>query len=118
MSWLKSIGSIALTVGRVAPVVGPIIAAIIPGTRDDAVIARATGAIDPIVTIITDVEKMGVALSLSGPQKLTAATVLVTDAMLPYAATLGIDDPALFKSGCEQIAAGTVAVLNSLKAPA
>ena len=118
MSFLKKFGQVALQVGKVLPTVGPILSAIIPGTKDDAVIARATGAIDPIIKIVTDVEQIGTALSLSGPQKLTAATPLVAAALQPYAATRGIAAPGLFKAGCEKIAAGVVDVLNSLKEPA
>lgn len=118
MSFLKKLGSIAVAVGKTAPIAGPILSALIPGTKDDVVIAKATGAIDPIVTIIAEVEQMGSVLSLTGPQKLTAATALVTQALAPYASRLGIDDPALFNKGAAEIAQGAVDVLNALKAPA
>ncbi len=118
MSFLKTLGKIGVGIGKTLPIAGPILAAIIPGEKDDAIITRTVGAIDPIVKIIADVEQMGAALSLDGAQKLTAATALVTVALTPYASKLGIDDPVLFKKGAEEIAQGVVDVLNSLKAPA
>jgi len=115
MSFLKTLGKIGLAVGKAAPIGGPILAALIPGTKDDAVIAKVQGAMDPIVTIIGEVEHIGAELSLSGDQKLTAATALITQALTPYAQHLGIDNPELFKKGAGEIAQGTVDFLNSLK---
>ena len=117
MSFLKKLGQIAVGIGRVTPIAGPILAAIIPGTQDDRVIARATGVVDPIVKAILDVEAMGVALQLPGPQKLTAATTLVGQAFAPYVQQFGVQDPALFQQGMTEIAQGYVDFLNSLKEP-
>jgi hypothetical protein len=117
MSWLKKLGSIALVVGKNVPIYGAVVSALIPGEKDDAVIAKVSTTIDPIIKIITDVEAIGTALALTGPQKLTAATPLVMQALAPYASRVGIDNAALFQAGAEKMAAGMVDVLNSLKAP-
>lgn len=116
-SWLKKVGEAAVAIGKGLPLYGPIIDAIIPGKKDDAVIAQATSAIDPLLKIITDVEAIGQSLSLPGDQRLTAATTLVAQALAPYAAKFGIQDPALFQKAASELAQGTVDFANSLKAP-
>lgn len=117
VTFLKKLGQIALAIGKVVPIAGPILSAIIPGTADDAIIARASQEVDRFTKIIVDVEMMGAALSLAGPDKLTAATPLIAQLILQSSTVAGrdISDPALFKSGCAQIASGFVAVLNSLQ---
>ena len=118
MSWLKKVGQIALAVGKVSPIAGPILAAIIPGTKDDAIIARTTAYIDPVIAKILDVESLGVVLKLPGDQKLTPATPLVGQIFAPYAHQFGVADPALFTKGMSEIAQGYVDFLNSLREPA
>ena len=118
MSFLKKFGAIALQVGKVVPIAGPILGAIIPGTKDDAIIARATTSIDQIAGIIAQAEIMGQALDLKGPDKLKAATPAVAQLILASSAVAGreIADPVLFKAGAEKIAAGMADCLNALKA--
>ncbi len=118
MSWLKKLGSIAIAVGKTAPIAGPILGAIIPGTQDDAIIAKVTPSIDSIVGVIVQAEIMGQALSLPGADKLKAATPAIAQLIVQSSLVAGkqIADPALFESGCAKIAAGMADCLNSLKA--
>lgn len=116
MSFLKQLGQITLAVSKVAPIVGPIITAIVPNASQ--VVTRATSDIDQIASIIANVEVMGQALQLQGPQKLTAATPLIAQMVLQSSALAGkeIANPELFKAGCEKIGSGMADVLNAVKA--
>ena len=118
MSWLKRVGAIALAVGKAAPVAGPIIAAVVPGDKDNAIIAKAIPTIDQIAQIIVQAEIMGQSLSLSGTDKLLAASPAVAHMVIQSSLFAGktIDDPVKFQFGCQQIAAGMADCLNSLKA--
>jgi hypothetical protein len=69
-----------------------------------------------IADIITQVEAAGQALSLKGPDKLTAAAPLVAQIIISSAllSNQKIQQPDLFNSGCKSIASGMADVLNSL----
>jgi hypothetical protein len=70
-----------------------------------------------IASIVVTIEGAGQALSLTGTQKLMAATPLVAQAILQSSILVNhtIADPVLFKSGAQKIADGMADVLNSLK---
>ncbi len=120
MKWLSQIGQIALQLGKIAPIAGPILSALIPGTKDAAIIAKATTTIDQLAGIIVQAEIMGQALNLKGPDKLKAATPAIAQMILQSSVMTGrtIADPVLFEASCTGIASHVAGLLNSLKADA
>ncbi len=117
MSFLKKLGVALIEVGKVVPIGGPVLAALIPGTKDDAIIAKATGTLDQLTNIIVTTEAIGAALKLDGQQKLTAATPLFAQAFLQSSILAGreIADPVAFKTGVDEAVAAYVKILNSFK---
>ena len=70
------------------------------------------------IKIIVQVEVIGQAIGLQGPDKLKAAVPGITQLILQADSFKGrkIDNPELFKEGCTEITEGLVTVLNSLEA--
>lgn len=123
MSWLKALGKGLLAAGKVAPVVGPIVSAVVPGAAavvNSPAVARTLDSLDEIANIIMVAEVMGQQAGSTGAQKLAAATPLVIQSVLATSVLTGktIADPALFQLGCQKIGSGMADVLNSLQAPA
>src|SRR5262245_16225166 len=118
MSWLKKVGSVALQVGKVLPTVGPIVTAVIPGTKDDQIVAAATTTVDQLVNIIVSIEKAGQAINAAGAQKAAMAAPLIAQAILQSTALAGkqIGDEPAFLAACGKIGADLADALNALKA--
>lgn len=70
-----------------------------------------------IASIITQVEAMGQALGIAGPDKLRAASPLVAQIILQSAllANHSISDGPLFTQGTTKVADGMADILNALK---
>jgi hypothetical protein len=118
MSFLKKLGQVAGTVGKVAMVAagyGQLVETLVPGQKDKIHVISQDLA--QISVIAQQVEVMGQALGLPGAQKLTAATPLVAQVILQSSilAHHKIDNPVLFQQGCQKIADGMADVLNSLE---
>jgi len=117
--WLKKAGMVLLKVTEILTGFGPIITRIIPGTKDDQIVAAATHELSQIAAIVTQVEAMAAALALPlpGDQKLLMATPLVAQIILQSSmmAHHEIADPVKFRAGCASMASGMADVLNSLK---
>lgn len=115
MRFLKKFGSIALQVTQAAIGLAPLAQKIYPGAAGE--IAVVSQDLAQVAGIILQVEAVGQALTLSGPQKLQAAVPLVSQVILQSAllANHKIDDAAKFSAGCQKIADGMVDLLNSLE---
>lgn len=115
MKFLTKLGGILLKATEIATGFGPLIAATAPVTA--GTVTRVTSDLEQLASMIGTVEAVGQALSLAGPQKLTAASPLVAQVILQSSlmAHHSIADPVLFKAGCEKIGSGMADVLNSLK---
>lgn len=112
MSALSKIGSLILKgvsiISGIAPFVNP------KASQAVGVVSRD---LEQIAGIIAQVEVVGQALSIKGPEKLKAAGPLVAQVILSSSLLVGhkIGDPSLFAEGSSDIANGIAKVLNSLK---
>lgn len=116
MSWLKKIGVVALQMTQAITGFGPLISAMIPGTRDDKLLATVQGELPKLLEIIASIEIAGAALNLPGAQKLEAAAPLFAQVILQSSAMAGkkIKDQVLFTKSVKEIASGMAGILNSL----
>lgn len=117
MSWLKKVGMILLRTTEIVTGLGPVVSALIPGKKDDAIIQVVSQDLAQIASIIAQVEVIGQALGLPGDKKLIAASAPVAQIILQSSVMVHhkIADPVLFQKGCASIASGMADVLNSLK---
>jgi hypothetical protein len=85
--------------------------------RGDAVIDKVSDTLNKVAEIVVITESIGVALSLDGPNKLQAATPLVTQLILKSDLMIGkkIDDQAMFTEGVQDMVNSVVKILNSIK---
>lgn len=118
MGWLKRVGQIALQVTTGLQVFGPMIKTYTPD-HIDRVIDIATTDAEEFQKIIVQMETIGLALNLTGEQKLQAITAAAGQIVLHSAimANKEVEDPELFKTGIQNITTGYVQVLNACKAP-
>lgn len=93
---------------------GPVVTTVLPQAQ--GTIQTVSQDLTEIGNVIVDVEQVGTALALKGPDKLKAAAPLVADIVLKSAllANHKIANPDLFNQGCSEIAGGMADVLNSL----
>jgi hypothetical protein len=119
MKWLSLVGKFALAGLQAITGFGPMIGAMIPGTKDDQIIAKAGDTLMQVSTVVQMVEAIGQAAStpMPGAEKLKVATPLVAQIILSSTmlAQHKIANEALFRQGCASIASGMADVLNSLK---
>jgi len=110
MTWLKKIGLVIVKGAQIIVGIQQMLPPNILGT-----IQTIETALSRALQVIVDVEAMGVALSLTGAQKLQAAVAAGTDIFLRWSATLGhkIANPALFKEGVTSVMDGLVKIANS-----
>lgn len=119
MGFLKKFGQAVLKgfqiVEGIAPYATPIVQLVNPGAAGK--VEKVVGELPAIAGIIQNVEGIGAALSLSGPQKLTAAAPLVAQVILAsdLLAKHKIADQAKFQAACTQIASGVADLLSSLE---
>jgi hypothetical protein len=73
LSVLKDIGNAVNTANQIVNGYGPIAAQLIPGTKDDKIIAIAQTTLDDAANVVVNAEAFGQALSLPGTAKATAA---------------------------------------------
>lgn len=114
MTFLKKLGSIIAKGVQIALGVAPAFEGLMPASTAAIVQQDLT----QLSGIITTVEAMGQALSLSGNQKLTAAGPLVAQLIMQSSVMVGkkVADPTLFQKACTEYAQATVDLLNSLHA--
>ena len=118
MKWLTLVGKYALVGLNLLTGFGPMIGQMIPGDKDDKIIAKSTDTLIQVSTVIQMVEAIGQAAStpMPGAEKLKVATPLVAQIILASSmlAQHKIADETLFRAGCEKIASGMADVLNSI----
>jgi hypothetical protein len=112
MSWLKRIGTVLVKASQVIVGLQPFMPAGAVG-----IIATVEDVIAQALGVIVQVEAMGQALALSGPQKLQAAVAQGTQIFLVWSQKLGkkIGDQAKFTAGVTKVFDGLVDIANSWK---
>lgn len=115
MKFLSKLGQIILKGVEIYTGFEPLAEMAYPGAKSTLQVVSKD--LSEIASIIVDVEGVGQALALQGPQKLQAAAPLVARAILQSSLLVNhtIADPALFQQGAKKIADGMADVLNSLK---
>lgn len=88
--WLKKFGQAVAIGGGIVTGFGPLIAQIIPGTKDDRIITKATDSLVDIAEIVKQVEIFGASLSLAGPDKLKAAIPSISQIIMRSAIMGGV----------------------------
>lgn len=114
MTLLAKIGGIIVKGLAILTGVAPIFQSAVPGAS--GTISTVTSDLTQISTIITEVEAMGQALAIKGPDKLKAAAPLVAQVILQSSLLVNhkIANQALFTQACTEIAGGMADLLNSL----
>lgn len=114
MGFLKKLGTILLKGTAVVAGVGPLISNQVPAAIP--VLAQVTDTLARVAGVVTQMELVGQALGLAGPDKLKGAAPAVAQVILESSLLVGrkIKDPELFKRGCTSIGSGMADVLNSL----
>lgn len=112
MSWLKKIGSVLVKATQVIAGLQPFIP-----PSGVSVIATVESVIEQALQVVVQVEAMGQALALTGPQKLQAAVAQGTQIFLVWTQKLGhkIGDQAKFTQGVTKVFEGLVDIANSWK---
>lgn len=116
MNLLAKIGSIILKGTEILLGFGSTIQQQFPGTS--SVVTVISKDLTDVANIVTQVEVMGQALQIKGPDKLKAAAPLIAQIILQSAlmADKKIESPDLFQQGCTKVADGMADILNSLHA--
>lgn len=114
MHWLKLIGIGIIKGAQIFTGFGPAIKAGL-SDKGDAVYDRFTDTLNQAASIVVQVEAIGVALKLTGNQKLEAATPLIAQLILKSDLMVGkkIDNPAMFQEGVQNLVDAVVKILNS-----
>ena len=117
MGFLKKFGQIILKFTEIAVGVGGSVAAQIPGTKDDAMLARATDTLTEVARLVGLAEVFGQVSNLDGAAKLQAVAPTVAQIVLRSDLMIGrkIKDPVKFQQGVTNIAGGVADILNSLE---
>jgi acyl-CoA hydrolase len=115
LSFLKKAGQILAKGTQIILGFGPLVSSLVPQVA--GTVAVVSKSLSEIAAIVVQVEAMGVALGLSGAEKLEAATAAAVNIVLQSSMMVGrtIANPVLFREGVKGIVDGVVKVLNSLK---
>lgn len=115
MKFLTKLGNVLLQVTQVVTGFAPLAKVALPGYADKVDVVSQDLA--ELSQIIVNVEAVGQALSLAGPQKLQAAAPLIAQVLIrsSIVANHKVANPALFQQGATKIADGLADVLNSLE---
>lgn len=118
MTWLKRIGQIILNGAELAAGIGPFVKIAAP--QSAAVVDTVVSDLQQIKGIIVQVEAIGQAFKVAGPDKLRVAGPLVAQVIAQSAVMTGhqIANVEAYNKACETIAGGMADLLNSLKEPA
>lgn len=115
MKFLTKLGNVLLQVTQVVTGFAPLAKVALPGYADKVDVVSQDLA--ELSQIIVNVEAVGQALSLAGPQKLQAAAPLIAQVLIrsSIVANHKVANPVLFQQGATKIADGLADVLNSLE---
>lgn len=116
MKFLSKLAQVALKVGQVVGIFGPVFTQVVPGSG--SVVGRILDVSTKFNEIIMHVELGSAALTspLAGAEKLRMAIPAFSEAILSSAAIAGkkIGNPTLYREGVEKVASGWADILNSL----
>jgi hypothetical protein len=117
MKFLTKLGQIVLKVTEIVVGFGPLAGALIPGTKDDAIIARVADTFTQVSSIIQQVEVSGQALGIAGPDKLKMAAPSVAQVYMQAFKLAGheIANQPLFLQGATKVADGFADMWNAQK---
>lgn len=122
MSWLQKLKDVAKAGSTIIPIYGPLIAALIPGTRDDAIIARTSDTLTGLTSIIASVQVSaealkGAGIDVTGAHKLAMATPAAVQAILQSAVMAGkkVKDPVKFQAACAGITSNLADLMDSVE---
>lgn len=115
MGWLKKVGIIIGKTAEFLVLGGPIISALIPGKKDDQIVAIAQSVIGQAVQVVVQVEAFGAALALSGADKLKAAAGPIAEILIQFLKGRKIKDAVKFRAGVEKFTSGLADILSSLE---
>ena len=115
MTFLKKFGELVLKATGLVKTFGPIVKGFTPDAVDKQ-IDVAVAKVDDIAGVVLQVEAVGQALGIKGPDKLKAAAPLIAQVILSSGIMVGktVANPTLFQQGCTKIGDGMADVLNSL----
>jgi len=113
MSFLKKLGAAVLKGTAIVAGFAPMF---VTSDQSAAVVNTVSADLAQISLVISEIEAVGQALNLKGPDKLIAAAPQVAQVILQSAMMAGkkIENEALFAAGSKKIADGMADVLNSL----
>ena len=114
MGWLKKVGIYLAKTAEFLAFGGPIISQLIPGTKDDQIIAISQSVIGKAINVVVQVEAFGAALGLSGAEKLKAAIGPVSEIFLEFFKGRKVKDVARWRNGISQIVSGLAECLSSM----
>lgn len=114
MGWLKKIGVVLAKSAEIIAFGGPVISSLIPGKKDDQIIAVAQSVIGQAIQVIVQAEAFGAALALSGADKLKAASGPIAEILLQFLKGRKIKDAVKFRAGVEKFTSGLADILSSL----
>lgn len=119
MKFLSKIGAIVSKINPVLGIVSGIVSGFLPQDKRgkvEAVTATAQHDLSVLAGIIVNVEGVGQALGIAGPDKLKAAAPLVSQMVLASSllARHKVANPTLFAAGCTKLADGMADILNAL----
>jgi len=116
MKFLSKLAQVALKVGQVVGIFGPVFSSVVPSSG--AIVGRILDVSTKFNEIIMQVELGSAALTspLDGADKLRMAIPAFSEAILSSAAIAGkkIGNPTLYRQGVEKVASGWADILNSL----
>jgi len=117
MSFLKNLGKILSTASTLIPVYGPLIGAMIPGDRDDRIIAGANDRIDGMLGVVAQAEVMGQAIAVPGAQKAAMAAPAILQILLSSKLVAGKKpkDAAAAKVAAENVGKALADFLNAFE---
>jgi len=118
MSFLKKFGKVLVKGLGIVLGFGPVVGQLIPGDKDDRVIAKVTDTLDQMSNIVLITEGMLAGIKkATGLDKLNAATPFVEQIIRRSELMSGkeIMDESKFTAAIRQITGGIADLLNSLK---
>lgn len=114
MGWLKKVGIILGKTAEFIAFGGPIISQLIPGTKDDQIIAISQSVVGKAINVVVQAEAFGAALGLAGAEKLKAAIGPMSEIFLEFFKGRKVKNVDRWRAGIAQITSGLADCLSSL----